>query len=67
MLKDFATTVRHDAFVSTPSPLSVRGLLLYAAWFDFRVETGDLVCAFVKQAHPAKCSPDQNAMDGFGD
>ena len=49
MLKDFATTVRDDAFAPTPSPLSVRGLLLYAAWFDLRVETGDLVCAF-KQA-----------------
>ena len=24
------------------------GLLLYAAWFDLRVETGDLVCAFMQ-------------------
>ena len=31
MLKDFATTVRDDVFAPTPSPLSVRGLLLYAA------------------------------------
>ena len=46
MLKGFATTVRDDVFASTPSPLS-RGLLLYAAWFDLRVETGDLVCAFI--------------------
>ena len=49
VLKDFATTVRDDVFAPTPSPLSVRGLLLYTAWFDLRVETGDLVCAF-KQA-----------------
>ena len=26
----------------------MRGLLLYAAWFDLRVETGDLVCAFMQ-------------------
>ena len=53
VLKDFATTVRDDAFAPTPSPLSVRGLLLYVAWFDLRVETGDLcvtlcVCAFMQ-------------------
>ena len=48
MLKDFATTVRDDVFSPTPSPLSVRGQLLYAAWFDLRVETGDLVCAFMQ-------------------
>ena len=47
VLKDFATTVRDDVFAPTPSPLSVRGLLLYAAWFDLRVETEDLVCAFM--------------------
>ena len=46
VLKDFATTVRDDVFAPTPSPLSVRGLLLYAAWFDLRVETGDLVVCF---------------------
>ena len=48
VLKDFATTVRDDVFAPTPSPLSVRGLLLYAAWFDLRVETGDLVSAFMQ-------------------
>ena len=48
VLKDFATTVRDDVFAPAPSPLSVRGLLLYAAWFDLRVETGDLVCAFMQ-------------------
>ena len=47
VLKDFATTVRDDVFAPTPSPLS-RGLLLYAAWFDLRVEAGDLVCAFMQ-------------------
>ena len=47
-LKDFATTVRDDVFSPTPSPLSVRGLPLYAAWYDLRVETGDLVCAFMQ-------------------
>ena len=48
VLEDFATTVRDDVFVATPSPLSVRGLLLNAAWFDLRVETGDSVCAFMQ-------------------
>ena len=42
VLEDFATTVRDDVFAPTPSPFSVRGLLLYAAWFDLRVETGDM-------------------------
>ena len=46
VLKDFATTVSDDVFAPSPSPLSVRRLLLYAAWFDLRVETGDVVCAF---------------------
>ena len=48
VLKDFATAVRDDVFAPTPSPVSVRGLLLYAAWNDLRVETGDLVCAFMR-------------------
>ena len=48
VLKDFATTVRDDIFAPTPSPLSMRRLLLYAAWFDLRVETEDLVCAFMQ-------------------
>ena len=42
------TTVRDDVFAPTPFPLSVRCLLLYAAWFDLRVEAGDLVCAFMQ-------------------
>ena len=48
VLKDFATTVRDDALAPTPSPLSVRGQLLHAAGFDLRVETGDLVRAFIQ-------------------
>ena len=36
VLKAFATTVRDDV------------LLLFAAWFDLRVETGDIVCAFMQ-------------------
>ena len=48
VLKDFAATLRDDIFAPTPSPLSVRGLLLYATWFDLRVETGDHVCAFMQ-------------------
>ena len=47
-MKDFATTVTDDVFAPTPSPLSMRGLLLYATWFDLRVETGHLVCAFMQ-------------------
>ena len=48
LLKDFATTLFDGVFAPTPSPLSVRGLLLCASWFDLRVETGDLVCAFMQ-------------------
>ena len=48
VLKDFATTVRDDVIAPTPSPMSVRGLFLHAAWFDLRVETGDSVCAFMQ-------------------
>ena len=44
VLKDFATTVRDDVFAPTPSPLSVRGLLLYAAWFDL-ADTSSETCA----------------------
>ena len=47
--------MRDDVFAPTPSPLSVRGLLLYAAWFNLRVETGVLSR---KQTHPVKCSLD---------
>ena len=50
VLNDFVTTVRDDAIAPTPSLVSVRGLLLYAAWFDLRVETGDVVCAFMQAA-----------------
>ena len=51
--------MRDDVFAPTPSPLSVRGLLLYAAWFDLRMETGDLVCVLsCKQTHLVKCSLD---------
>ena len=50
VLKDFATTVSDDVFAPTPSPLSVRGLLLHAAWYDLRIETGDLLCAFMQAA-----------------
>ena len=54
VLKDFATTMRDDVFAPTASPLSVRGLLLYASWFDLRVETGDLVCAFMQADSSSK-------------
>ena len=72
VLKDFATTVRDDVFAPTPSPLSVRGLLLYAAWFDLRVETGDLVCAFMQAdsssetyARPPTRPPKGQERDGW--
>ena len=69
--EDFATTVRDDVFAPTPSPLSVRGLLLYAAWFDLRVETGDLVCAFMQADSScemfARLPKGHNVMDGSGD
>ena len=50
--------------------------MLHAAWFDLRVETGDLVCVCVcvlscKQTHAVKCwldlRKDKNVMDGSGD
>ena len=46
--KDFAMTVREDVFAPTPSPVSGRRLLLYAAWYDLFVEIGDVVCAFMQ-------------------
>ena len=33
---------------------AVRGLLLCAAWFDLRVETGDVVCAFMQADSPCE-------------
>ena len=45
VLEDLAKTVRDDVFAPMTSPVSVRGLLLYAAWCDLHVETGDVVCA----------------------
>ena len=39
VLKDFATTVRDDVFA--PTPISI-------VRFDRRVETEDLVCAFIQ-------------------
>ena len=61
VLKDFALTVRHDLYAPTPQPASVRSLLLYAALHDYKVQTGDLVCAFMqadsiekKYAHPLR-------------
>ena len=47
-MKDFATTVRHDVFAPTPSPVSVNRLLLYAVLYDLRVETGDVACPFMQ-------------------
>ena len=70
VLKDFATTVRDDVFSPTPSPLSVRGLLMFAVLFDFRVETGDLVCAFMQADSSCEMfarHPIENVMDGSGD
>ena len=32
----------------TPSPASVRGLLLHAVWYYLQVETGDMVCALMQ-------------------
>ena len=48
VMKDFATTVRHDVFAPTSSPVSVKRLLLYAALYDLRVETGDVACPFTQ-------------------
>ena len=65
VLKDFVTTVRHDVFAPTPSPVSVRGLLLYA-WR--RVEIGDLLCAFMQADSSAEtCArpPTGQKRDGW--
>ena len=72
VLKDFAATLRDDVFAPTPSPLSVRGLLLYAAWFDLRVETGNLVCVLsCNRTVLLRRVPDlrkgKSVMDGSGD
>ena len=67
VLKDFATTVRDDVFAPTPSPLSVRGLLLYAAWFDLRVESGDLVFVFMQADSSCEmfARPPKGQRDGW--
>ena len=52
--EDFATTVWNDVFAPTPSPMVVRGLLLFAAWNYFRFATGDLVCAFAGGHTPSE-------------
>ena len=62
VLKDFAMTVRDGVCAPTPSPLSVRGLILYVAWFGLRVETGDLVRAFMQ----ADCSSETYARPPKG-
>ena len=71
VLKGFATTVRDDVFAPTPSPSSVRGHMLYAAWFDLRVKLETLCVLSCKQTHLVKCSldlrKDKNVMDGSGD
>ena len=48
VLKDFALTIRDDLYAPTPQPMSIRAVLLYAALQDYKVETGDLACAFMQ-------------------
>ena len=48
VLKDLATTVREMTYLRQLHLHCQCVDLLYAAWFDLRVETGYLVCAFMQ-------------------
>ena len=62
------TTVRDDVFAPTPSPISVRGLMLDAARYDLRVETGGVVCASMQADSSCEMSarpPKGQAREGW--
>ena len=47
VLKDYATTKLDDLYAPTPTSMTVRCLLFYAAWFGLEVSTSDMRVAFM--------------------
>ena len=47
VLKDYAVTKLDDLYVPTPTSMTVRYLLFYAAWFELEVSTSDVRVAFM--------------------
>ena len=47
VLKDYAVTKLDDLYVPTPTSMTVRCLLFYAAWFELEVSTSDVRVAFM--------------------
>ena len=48
VLQDFATCKRDDVFAPTPCPTAVRVLLLYGLVYDLKIESADLMSAFMQ-------------------
>ena len=47
VLKDYAVTKLDDLYAPTPTSMTVRCLLFYAAWFELEVSTSDVRAAFM--------------------
>ena len=47
VLKDYAVTKLDDLYAPTPTSMTVRCLLFYAAWFELEVSTSDVRVAFM--------------------
>ena len=46
--KDYAVTKLDDLYAPTPTSMTVRCLLFYAAWFELEVSTSDVRVAFMR-------------------
>ena len=46
-MKDYAVTKLDDLYAPTPTSMTVRCLLFYAAWFELEVSTSDVGVAFM--------------------
>ena len=46
VLKDCAVTKLDDLYAPTPTSMTVKCLLFYAAWFELEVSTSDVRVAF---------------------
>ena len=49
VLKDYAVTKLDDLYAPTPTSMTVRCLLFYAAWFELEVSTSDVRVAFMQE------------------
>ena len=57
VLKDYAVTKLDDLYAPTPTSMTVRCLLIYAAWFGLEVSTSDVRVAFMYAvASEPKCA-----------